>query len=130
MHVLVGVDSPIIDGLDVGETGRHVTAGSSSAQPSIQDEDALPDHELGETPVTVNSRKRRRVPERPSDESLAKKKQELQIELIESQIYLNKLNALKLERELKITTSHITENLVSVESTEFIHIASYNIDSE
>lgn len=96
---IINRDSPLIDGLDLPESGQVEVLPTVTVAPEIA------------APQASNINANRKRSAQPSTASFETKEKKLRLEMMEIEIYHRKLQCLKLERELNLNTSIYTRNI-------------------
>jgi hypothetical protein len=102
---IIGKDSPVIDGLDIGETDDPVVANPQES-PCPRTPSQIP-RELSASKVTSDpspTENRSRTWKDINNEEIGVKRK-LQCELMQIKLYKHKLEVMKLERELSLPPS-------------------------
>jgi hypothetical protein len=110
IYDIIGVDSPVLDGLRIPESGRP--------QPPAAPEPEVEYDEEGEPISTPLLRRQKR---RVVQSELLDVKRQKQVDLLELQDYKTRLDCLKLERDLKLAPSDYTKGLIKIVAV-FEHI--------
>jgi hypothetical protein len=112
---IIGKETPVVDGLEIGESGHSVYAPPKSTVEELTPETipSIPSPTLAPSRLgkyQFGRKNLRRTPVGQTDAAVTKK-QKLQCELMEIKIYKHRLECLRIERDLSLPRSTFTEKV-------------------